>query len=49
LAHSRGRIGAVNAVNETVTGILGVVVLALLFDIVFFALRRVTTPRGLRT
>jgi len=44
-----GRIGAVNAVNETVTGILGVVVLALLFDIVFFALRRVTTPRGLRT
>ena len=43
-----GRIGAVNAVNETVAGILGVVVLALLLDVGFFALRRVTTSKGLR-
>jgi osmoprotectant transport system permease protein len=43
-----GRIGAVNAVNETVTGILGVVVLALLFDLLYFVVRRATTPRGLR-
>lgn len=43
-----GRIGAVNAVNETVTGILGIVVLALLFDVLFFVVRRATTPRGLR-
>lgn len=41
-------IGAVNAVNETLAGILGVVVLALVFDSAFFALRRATTPRGLR-
>jgi osmoprotectant transport system permease protein len=43
-----GRIGAVNSVNETVTGILGVVVLALLFDVLYFVVRRATTPRGLR-
>lgn len=43
-----GRIGAVNAVNETVAGILGVVFLALVMDAAFFVLRRATTPRGLR-
>lgn len=43
-----GRIGAVNAVNQTVTGILGVVVLALLFDVAFYAVRRLTISRGVR-
>lgn len=43
-----GRIGAVNAVNATLTGILGVVVLALAFDVAFFSVRRLTTSRGLR-
>lgn len=44
-----GRIGAVNAVNETVTGILGVVFLALVLDVCFFLLRRLTVSEGLRT
>lgn len=43
-----GRIGAVNALNETLAGILGVVVLALLFDVGFFGVRRLTLSRGLR-
>ncbi len=43
-----GRIGAVNAVNETLAGILGVVVLALLLDVFFFGLSRVTVSRGVR-
>lgn len=43
-----GRIGAVNALNETLAGILGVVILALALDAAFFGLRRVTTSKGLR-
>lgn len=43
-----GRIGAVNAANETLAGILGVVVLALALDTAFFVVRRATTSRGLR-
>jgi len=43
-----GRIGAVNAVNETLAGILGIVVLALLFDVLFFGVRRLTISRGAR-
>jgi osmoprotectant transport system permease protein len=43
-----GRIGAVNALNQTLTGILGVVVLALVFDTLFFGVRRLTTSRGVR-
>lgn len=42
------RIGAVNAVNETIAGILGIVVLALLFDVLFFGVRRLTISRGVR-
>jgi osmoprotectant transport system permease protein len=42
------RIGSVNSVNSTVAGTLGVVVLALLFDLGFLILGRLTTPRGLR-
>ncbi len=42
------RIGAVNDVNEIVTGTLGIVVLALLFDIAFFVIRRLTTSPGVR-
>jgi osmoprotectant transport system permease protein len=42
------RIGAVNALNETVTGILGVIVLALVFDVLFFVLRQLTVARGVR-
>lgn len=43
-----GRIGAVNSVNETLAGVLGVVFLALVLDMAFFVLRRATTSPGLR-
>jgi osmoprotectant transport system permease protein len=42
------RIGSVNSVNSTVAGTLGVVILALLFDLGFQIIGRLTTPRGLR-
>ncbi|MFI1561592.1 ABC transporter permease [Streptomyces sp. NPDC020490] len=42
------RLGSRNAINQALAGTLGVVVLALLFDLFFFAVRRLTTPRGLR-
>jgi osmoprotectant transport system permease protein len=42
------RIGSVNSVNSTVAGTLGVVVLALLFDLGYQIIGRLTTPRGLR-
>jgi osmoprotectant transport system permease protein len=42
------RIGSVNSVNSTVAGTLGVVLLALLFDLGFQIIGRLTTPRGLR-
>jgi osmoprotectant transport system permease protein len=42
------RIGAVNDVNEILTGILGIMVLAILFDIAFFVMRRLTTSPGVR-
>ena len=43
-----GRIGAVNAFNEILTGTLGIMILALLFDVGFFLLRRLTTSSGVR-
>jgi osmoprotectant transport system permease protein len=42
------RLGAVNDVNEILTGVLGIMVLAVLFDVAFFALRRLTTSPGVR-
>jgi osmoprotectant transport system permease protein len=42
------RIGSVNSVNSTVAGTLGVIILALLFDLGFQIIGRMTTPRGLR-
>ncbi|AWK08537.1 ABC transporter permease [Streptomyces spongiicola] len=42
------RLGSRNALNQALAGTLGVVVLALLFDLLFFAVRRLSTPRGLR-
>jgi osmoprotectant transport system permease protein len=41
------RIGGANAVNETLSGVVGVVAIALLFDLLFVLLGRITTPRGL--
>ncbi|MEV0390264.1 ABC transporter permease [Nonomuraea sp. NPDC050643] len=42
------RLGSVNALNATLAGTLGIVVIAILFDLFFFAVRQLTTPRGLR-
>lgn len=42
------RLGSVNALNATLAGTLGIVIIAMLFDLFFYAARRLTTPRGLR-
>ncbi|TXK42512.1 ABC transporter permease [Nonomuraea sp. C10] len=42
------RLGSVNSLNATLAGTLGIVVIAVLFDAFFFAVRQLTTPRGLR-
>ncbi|MBT2229328.1 ABC transporter permease [Nonomuraea sp. NEAU-A123] len=42
------RLGSVNALNATLAGTLGIVVIAVLFDLFFFAVRQLTIPRGLR-
>jgi osmoprotectant transport system permease protein len=42
------RLGSANALNQAIAGTVGVVVLALAFDLAFLGIRRVTTPRGLR-
>ncbi|WP_435271457.1 ABC transporter permease [Streptomyces sp. 1222.5] len=42
------RLGSKNALNQALAGTVGVVVLALLFDLLFFAVRRLSIPRGLR-
>jgi osmoprotectant transport system permease protein len=41
------RLGSVNALNATLAGTFGIVVIAVLFDLFFFAVRQLTTPRGL--
>ncbi len=42
------RIGSPTAIYLTLSGVLGVIVLGLLFDALFFVIRRLTTSRGLR-
>ncbi|NUR91273.1 MAG: ABC transporter permease [Nonomuraea sp.] len=42
------RLGSVNSLNATLAGTLGIVVIAVLFDLFFFAVNRLTTSRGLR-
>jgi osmoprotectant transport system permease protein len=42
------RIGGANALNDTLAGVLGVAILAVLLDLIFLALVRMTTSRGLR-
>ena len=42
------RLGSVNALNATLAGTLGIVVIAVLFDLFFFAVRQLTIPRVLR-
>lgn len=42
------RIGSPTALYLTLGGVLGVIVLGLLFDVMFFVIRRLTTSRGVR-
>lgn len=42
------RFGAVNSLNQALTGGLGIAVLALIFDAVFVLLQRLTISRGIR-
>jgi osmoprotectant transport system permease protein len=44
LAH----IGGASALSEVLAGTLGIVVLAILFDLIYVAVGRVTIPRGIR-
>jgi osmoprotectant transport system permease protein len=40
------RLGSANALNEAVAGTVGIVLIALAFDLCFVVLRRLTTSRG---
>ncbi|MGO1884716.1 MAG: ABC transporter permease [Citricoccus sp.] len=42
------RVGTPVAVNMVLAGTLGVIVLAVLFDLIFYAVQRLTTSRGIR-
>jgi osmoprotectant transport system permease protein len=42
------RIGSATAINLVLGGVLGVIVLALIFDVFFMALGKATTSRGIR-
>jgi osmoprotectant transport system permease protein len=41
-------LGSFNAINQVIVGTLGVVVIALAFDLAFVVLAKVTAPRGIR-
>jgi ABC-type proline/glycine betaine transport system permease subunit len=43
-----GRFGGANSLNQVLTGTIGIVLLALLFDLFFVGVARLTTSRGLR-
>ncbi len=41
------RIGGANALNEALSGVVGIVIVAGLLDLLFVLIGRITTPRGL--
>lgn len=41
------RIGGANALNEVLAGVIGIVLVAIVLDIVFVLIAKLTTPRGL--
>jgi osmoprotectant transport system permease protein len=43
-----GNLGSASALNQVLAGTLGVIVLAVLFDLVFVAIFRFTIPKGIR-
>jgi osmoprotectant transport system permease protein len=42
------RLGAVNSLNQVITGTLGCLVVAASYEIIFAVVQRFTTPRGIR-
>lgn len=42
------RIGGANALNDTLAGLIGIAALALILDLFFVLVSRLTTPRGIR-
>jgi len=42
------RLGGVNSLESVVVGVIGIVLLALLLDLILVGIGRLTTPRGLR-
>lgn len=42
------RLGGANALESVVTGVIGVVLLALILDLILLGIGRLTTPRGIR-
>ncbi len=42
------RLGGANSLESVVTGVVGVVILALILDLLLIGLGRLTTPRGIR-
>jgi osmoprotectant transport system permease protein len=42
------RLGAVNSFNQVITGTLGCLVVAAVFEIILLIIQRFTTPRGIR-
>ncbi|GAB3542212.1 ABC transporter permease [Arthrobacter tecti] len=42
------RLGGANAVESVVTGVVAVIILALILDLLLVGLGRITTPRGIR-
>lgn len=46
--HALAALGSVNTFNEALAGTLLIAALGITFDLIFVAIRRFTTPRGLR-
>ncbi|MGH3358889.1 MAG: ABC transporter permease, partial [Nocardioidaceae bacterium] len=42
------RIGGANSLNATLAGVIGVALVAVLLDLAFVLISRLTTPRGIR-
>ncbi len=48
LQEGLARLGAVNSFNQVITGTLGCLVVAAVYELIFFVAQRFTTPRGIR-
>jgi osmoprotectant transport system permease protein len=41
------RMGGANALNEALSGVVGIVIVAAVLDVLFLIIGKLTTPRGL--